>query len=262
MNTFTPGVGGVISADIAVPQHDQMVQFYSRILTTGQNPLWRKDLMNNLGMPVIGLGKQSGEYADLPLQWMPHIQVSDVARSAQCALDMGGTEILHGRDDNGMSQWAVFLDPNGSAFGIIPVISAQDIPSTDEPMNEGTTTGCIAWLDLTVNNAQQICQFYQSVIGWTVSETNDQNASDYGVNFNLIGDAGTADAGIKHESGDTPDNSPVWMLYLPVGDIVESLRLVKKEGGKVIKEIMGPEKTHKYAVIQDPVAVNLALIPD
>ena len=81
MNHFAPRVGGVLSADIAVPEHDREVRFYSSVLGTGENPLWREDLMNNLGMPIIGLGPRSAEYAHLPLQWMPHIQVADVAAS-------------------------------------------------------------------------------------------------------------------------------------------------------------------------------------
>ncbi len=76
---FLPRVGGVVSADIAVPEHERELRFYSRVLTTGENPLWREDLINNLGMPIIGLGATSPEYAHLPLQWMPHIQVADVA---------------------------------------------------------------------------------------------------------------------------------------------------------------------------------------
>jgi hypothetical protein len=76
---FVPGVGAVFSADIAVPDHEREVRFYSRVLSTGETPLWREeDLMNNLGMPIIGLGARSPELSHLPLQWMPHIQVADV----------------------------------------------------------------------------------------------------------------------------------------------------------------------------------------
>ena len=77
-DAFAPRVGGILSADIAVPGHEREVRFYSRVLGTGESPLWREDLMNNLGMPVIGLGARSAEYAHLPLQWTPHIQVADV----------------------------------------------------------------------------------------------------------------------------------------------------------------------------------------
>ena len=106
---LVPRVGGVISADIAVPEHEREVRFYSRVLTTGENPLWREDLMNNQGTPIIGLGARSEEYAHLPLQWMPHIQVADVATSVKRALDLGGSELM--LDE--ANQWAVLLDPNG-----------------------------------------------------------------------------------------------------------------------------------------------------
>jgi len=92
---------------------------------------WREDLMNSRGMPIIGLVARGAEYADLPLQWIPHIQVADVAASVEGALDLSGTEFMHGKDDDGESQWAVLLDPNGVAFGIIPVISEEALPTTE-----------------------------------------------------------------------------------------------------------------------------------
>jgi len=69
-DAFVPRVGGILSTDIAVPEHEREVRFYSRVLTTGENPLWREDLMNNLATPIIGLGARSADYAHLPLQWM------------------------------------------------------------------------------------------------------------------------------------------------------------------------------------------------
>jgi predicted enzyme related to lactoylglutathione lyase len=112
-NPFASGVGGVLSADIAVPEHERELGFYAKTLTTGADPLWREDLMNNRGTPVIGLGPRSPEWESLPLQWMPHFQVSDVGASARRALELGGSELLHGRSEEGQSQWAVLVDPRG-----------------------------------------------------------------------------------------------------------------------------------------------------
>lgn len=70
---FVTSVGAVLSADIAVPEHDRVARFYSRVLGTGEKPLWREDLTNNLGIPIIGLGARNADHAHLPLQWMPHI---------------------------------------------------------------------------------------------------------------------------------------------------------------------------------------------
>jgi predicted enzyme related to lactoylglutathione lyase len=144
---FVRRVGGVLSADIAVPEHEHVVRFYTRVLTTGEDPLWRKDLLNNHGMPVIGVGPRSAEYAHLPLQWMPHIQVADVSTSVNRALDLNGGELLHAKAADGKSQWAVLLDPNGAAFGIIPIVPEEAIrpPDDADPADAGARVGCVSW---------------------------------------------------------------------------------------------------------------------
>ena len=103
---FLPRVGGVISADIAVPEHERELSFYSRVLSTGENPLWREDLMNNLGVPIIGLGARSAEYAHLPLQWFPHIQVADVAARGERAPDLGRGVLRGAQRDDWKRPWA------------------------------------------------------------------------------------------------------------------------------------------------------------
>ena len=249
-----------MSADIAVPQHERVVRFYARVLSTGESPLWREDLMNNRGMPVIGLGARSAEYADLPLQWMPHIQVADVARSVACALELGGNEFVHARGDDGTSQWAVLLDPNGAAFGIVPVVSEDEVPSP-EGADKAASIGCIAWLDLTVANASATRDFYQEVVGWSMQDVEMEDASERYADYNMLGDDGNPAAGICHARGDNRGLPPVWMLYLPVGDLAESLGRVRAGGGKVIKETTGADGGYAYAVVQDPVGACLALVP-
>ncbi len=260
---FLPRVGGIISADIAVPEHEREVRFYSQVLSTGENPLWREDLMNNHGVPVIGLGPTSAEYAHIPLQWMPHIQVADVAASVKRALDLEGSELVHGKDDEGKSQWAVLLDPNGAAFGIIPVVSAEAIPSPEgsESSDAEAGAGCIAWLDLTVADASATRDFYRQVVGWSVQDVEMEDEGERYADYNMLGADGKPAAGVCHARGDNLDLPPIWMIYLPVGDLAESLRRVQEEGGKVIKTSRGNDGQYTYAVVQDLVGVYLALVP-
>ena len=251
-------VGGVLSADIAVPEHERELQFYSRVLTTGESPLWREDLMNNEGMPIIGLGEQSPEYADLPLQWMPHIQVADVAASAGRALALGGRELMH--DDSGQSQWAVLLDPNGAAFGIIPVVASQAIP----PISGGSSSdavGRISWLDLTVSDASAVRDFYREVVGWSVQDVEMEDAGGRYSDYALCAPDGIAVAGVCHARGVNQDLPPVWMICLPVGDLVESLGRVQEGGGEVIEARKGNNGEYAYAAVRDPVGACLALVP-
>lgn len=256
---FVPRVGGILSADIAVPEHEREVQFYSRVLTTGEKPFWREDLMNDRGMPVIGLGKRIPEYEGLPLQWMVHIQVEDVAATVRRALELGGKEIMHGKDEQGNSQWAALFDPNGAAFGVMPLVTADQMPP-------GTTditgpVGCIAWADLTVPDAAATRDFYRQVIGWSSEDCPMTDGGDSYADYNMLAPDGNAVAGVCHARGTNTDVPPVWMLYLPVGDLDESVRRVEAEGGKVRKASKGSDGKLSGAVVEDPVGVVFAIGP-
>ncbi len=243
-NPFAPGVGGALSADIAVPEHERELSFYSQILTTGSAPLWRDDLTNNRGTPVIGLGARSPEYEALPLQWMPHFQVSDVGASAARTLELGGSELMHGKSDDGQSQWAVLVDPMGAAFGVIPVVD-DELEAADQPQRIGR----ISWLTLVVSDVPTTCRFYEQVVGWSAASV----AVDGG--FEMRRPDGVSAAEICHAGGDHAGIPTVWILSLPVDDLEESLRLVREGGGEIIKG----SADAGHAVIRDPVGVCIAL---
>ncbi len=244
--TFVHGVGGVLSADIAVPDHERELDFYSTILTTGDAPLWRDDLTNNLGTPVIGLGVRTPEYNMLPLQWMPHFQVADVAASVACAIEMGGKELMH----DGQSQWAVLADQVGAAFGVIPVVAGE---SGSTGQNE--RLGCISWLSLTVPDALPSRDFYRQVVGWNAKSIETEDSEGRFASFEMQTDNEIAAAEICQYRSEHKGIPSVWLIHLPVDDLVESLRRVREGGGEVIKEYAEA----KYAVVRDPVGVYLAL---
>jgi len=240
---FVPQVGAVFSADIAVPEHERVARFYAHVLSTGEHALWRADdLMNNLGLPIIGVGARTPDYAQLPLQWMPHIQVADIATSVQHALRLGGETLLHAQDEAGASQWAVLSDPHGTAFGLIPVVAETPKLPADTPV------GRIAWLYLAVAEADAAREFYRQVIGWRV-----QDERMYGVE-------GTPVAQISQLRDGHPALPAVWLLALPVGDLAESLRRVEASGGQVVTELPGADGAPRSVAIQDPAGAYVALL--
>ncbi len=248
--TFGHGIGGVLSADIAVPDHKRELNFYSTILTAGCDPLWRNDLTNNLGTPVIGLGVRTPEYKTLPLQWMPHFQVANVATSVACAIELGGKELMHAQTDDGQSKWAVLTDQFGAAFGIIPVVA-------DEPDSKGKVKrmGCIAWLSLIVPDALSSRNFYQSVVGWCAKSIETNTGDRHFANFEMLRDNEIAAAEISQYRNEHKGIPSVWLIHLPVDDLVESLRRVREGGGEIIKE----NAQAKYAVVRDPVGAYFVL---
>jgi len=88
-------------------------------------------------------------------------------------------------------------------------------------------------------------------------EDGDERYADY----TMLGADGNPAAGVCHARGVNVGLPPVWMLYLPVGDLTESLRRVQEEGGKVVTAMQGNDGAYVYAAVQDPAGVYLALMP-
>ena len=77
----------------------------------------------------------------------------------------------------------------------------------------------------------------------------------------MLGEDGNPAAGVCHARGVNLGLPPVWMIYLPVGDLAKSIHRVGEEGGKIIKATRGNDGEYASAVIQDLVGAHLALVP-
>jgi predicted enzyme related to lactoylglutathione lyase len=120
--------------------------------------------------------------------------------------------------------------------------------------------GRISWLDLTVSDASATRDFYGQVVGWSVQDVEMDDAGERYADYNMLGGDGSPAAGVCHARGVNLGLPAVWMIYLPVGDLAESLRRVENGGGKVIKATRGTDGEYAYAAVQDPVGVCLALV--
>jgi predicted enzyme related to lactoylglutathione lyase len=130
-------------------------------------------------------------------------------------------------------------------------------PTSEEPsMSENTAAGTMAWIDLTVPDAETIRDFYARVVGWVPEPVDMGGYSDF--NMTVPG-TGTPAAGICHARGVNADLPPVWMVYLVVRNLEASLASVREGGGAVLAgpKSMGPGSA--YAVIRDPAGAVAAL---
>lgn len=120
---------------------------------------------------------------------------------------------------------------------------------------EAKPIGSIGWFDLTVENADEVRDFYQAVVGWESVPLSMGDYSDYCMNQ---ADGETV-AGICHARGGNAGLPPQWLMYITVADLDQSIAEVTGRGGKVL---MGPKAygdTARYAVIQDPAGAAVAL---
>ncbi len=116
--------------------------------------------------------------------------------------------------------------------------------------------GKIGWIDLTIDDATVIREFYEQVTGWTSSGVDMDGYQDYCMHPNETADPV---AGICHRRGPNSEIPPQWMIYINVSDLDESIEKCKTLGGKVI---CGKRSFGGYGstcVIQDPAGAVAAL---
>ncbi|MEM1046044.1 MAG: VOC family protein [Pseudomonadota bacterium] len=114
-------------------------------------------------------------------------------------------------------------------------------------------TGNSVWLDLTIEDAGAVKDFYSAVCGWVAE---DHDMGDY-VDFSMKNDAGDVVAGICHARGDNAKLPPVWLPYIVVEDLDSVIETARQKGGTVVDERrMG--RSGGIAVIQDPAGAYLA----
>jgi predicted enzyme related to lactoylglutathione lyase len=115
--------------------------------------------------------------------------------------------------------------------------------------------GAICWRDLTVADAGQVRDFYQSVVGWESALVDMGGYSDYSM---IARGSGEAVAGICHARGENADLPPQWLVYITVEDLDRSVEKCLALGGQVVA---GPRALGegRFCVIRDPAGAVCAL---
>jgi len=115
--------------------------------------------------------------------------------------------------------------------------------------------GKIGWIDMTVDDAKGLRDFYQQVVGWKVEDTNMGDYDDY--TMMTPGD-GDAIAGVCHARGSNADLPGGWLIYITVADVEASAAACVANGGKVVVETRGLAGG-RFCVIEDPNGATAAL---
>lgn len=121
---------------------------------------------------------------------------------------------------------------------------------------EKSGIGAVNWMDLTVENAEELRDFYSSVVGW---ESDDVDMDGYN-DFCMIGsDSDQAIAGICHARGTNANLPPQWIIYITVSNLDYSIATCKKLGGQVISGPSDLTSNSRYCIIKDPAGAVAAL---
>lgn len=115
-------------------------------------------------------------------------------------------------------------------------------------MSDSVEVGKIGWIDMTVDDASGVCDFYKAVVGWETEDIDMDGYSDYVMKMPASGDGV---AGVCHARGSNADQPSGWMIYIVVADVEESAAASVTNGGQVVLEPRGLAGG-RFCVIKDP----------
>ena len=115
--------------------------------------------------------------------------------------------------------------------------------------------GRIGWIDITVDDANGLRDFYRKVVGWRIEEVGMGDYADYSM---AMPGSGEAVSGICHARGGNADLPGGWLIYIVVEDVNSSAEICKSNGGKVLIEPRGLAGG-QFCVIEDPSGATAAL---
>lgn len=122
-------------------------------------------------------------------------------------------------------------------------------------MSDKPGIGTIGWHDLTVENADEVRDFYSRVVGWEPSAVDMGEYSDY----SMAPPGGEPVGGVCHARGSNTGLPAQWLMYVTVADADDSARRCVELGGRVLAGPKSFGPTARYCVIEDPVGAVLAL---
>lgn len=122
-------------------------------------------------------------------------------------------------------------------------------------MSDAPQPGHVGWVDLTVDNAAEIRDFYRAVMGWEYRDVQmDEGYADY----SMTTMEGQDVTGICHARGPNEGLPAQWLVYFTVADLDLALSEVRERGGALLRAPFEME-AGRYAVIRDPAGAVCAL---
>jgi predicted enzyme related to lactoylglutathione lyase len=110
--------------------------------------------------------------------------------------------------------------------------------------------------ELTIENADEVRDFYSAVLGWKSAGIDMGGYED----FVMLRDEETPVAGICHARGVNTGIPPQWLINVMVEDLDRSLAECTFRGGEQVTPIREEPGQWRHVVIRDPAGAVMALM--
>ena len=239
--------GKFVWTDLLTTDPDKAAGFYEHVF--GWKPS-RVDedylILSNHGRRIAGIARNQAQLASNESnQWISFISTSDVKKSHEHLLKsdaqvVAGPVRVEGRGDIG-----IYVAPDAAVFGIIN-------SSSGDPEELGADINDWIWIELWSIDTRAAADFYE-FLGYSVEDNWMSDDED----DLLLADGEIARAGLVkgHES----QTKSIWLPYIRVASLEETIALTNKQGGKYHVLEGEAHNTGKIALVSDPTGGLVAI---
>jgi predicted enzyme related to lactoylglutathione lyase len=200
------------------------------------------------GVPVCAIGSLPPALAEkgaIPT-WTTYLSVEDVDAAAAAIPDAGGTVLLPPGELGTGVRLSMATDATGAVVGLWQGAGANASWLRHEP-------GAVDWFELLTDDVDGAVGFYEAVLGTSVSHMK-LGESDY----QMLTSAGGEFAGVA--ASDVSGLPSHWRVYFGVADLAESVKLVKKLGGRALTKPASAVGVGSWAAVADPQGAVFSLL--
>ncbi|HIG40952.1 MAG: VOC family protein [bacterium] len=199
-------------------------------------------VLSHRGQRLGGIAKNQDEATESN-QWISFISSSDLEKSHRYLTNAGAEVVFEPTFIEGRGEIAIYVAPDSAVFGVIDSASG-------DPVEEGAEIGEWVWIELWSTDTKIAAAFYAE-LGYEVV---DNWMSDRDQDLLLaVGEIARAGLVQGHES----QKKSIWLPYVLVESVADTLLKVKKAGGES-RELKGEAKPN-IVLIADPTGGLLAI---
>jgi hypothetical protein len=239
--------GKFVWTDLLTTDPVKAVDFYKNVFGW-QSSRVDKDylILSNNGRRIAGIARNQAQLSNSESnQWISFISTSDVKESHKQLLKSGAEVVAGPTKVEGRGEIGIYVAPDAAVFGIID-------SSSGDPEELGAGINDWIWIELWSTDTRAAADFYE-FLGYSVEDNwMSEDEDDL-----LLADGEIARAGLVkgHES----QTRSIWLPYVRVASLEETIALTNKQGGKYHVLEGEAHSTGKIALISDPTGGLVAI---
>ena len=248
--------GRFVWYDLVTDDPNGAQDFYRRLLGWGTQEWEGGDqpytMWTNEETPLGGVMELPDEAkaAGAPPHWMAYVSVDDVKQTVAKVEEAGGSVLHEATEIPGAGSFAVLTDPQGAAFAIYAPANEE----SQESAGEGQV-GRFSWNELATSDYKGAFSFYSDLFGWEPQEAMDMGPGGI---YQIYGRGGAPLGGMFNKP-DEMAGPPMWLYYVSVEDVNDSVKKVAELGGQVLNGPMEVPGGDVIAQCVDPQGALFAL---